>query len=216
MKRGLFIVFEGIDGSGKSSQINRLHNYIKTLSKYNNILTTREPWRDEEIKKILKEEKDSYSSGEKIMSLFVKDRANHLSKLINPTLEQETIVISDRYLLSTYAYQQTQGVKFEKIKEQHQLEKIIIPDLTFLIDIDLKTAKERIKKRGESCEKFEINSRFIQENILQYEKLAQKSKEKGMEEILGKIEIINGRNSEEEVFEELKIPFDLIYNQWKN
>lgn len=211
MERGLFISIEGIDGSGKSSQINRLHDYIKSLSKYNDVLTTHEPWKNEKIKKILKEEKNVYSSAEKLVELFVKDRAEHCYHLIQPVLNKKGFVISDRYMLSTYAYQQAQGINFETILERHQLENIIIPDLTFLLDINAETAFERMKKRGTSLEKFEREKEFVQALICQYKNLAEMSKDKRMEKILGKIEIIDGGKSEEKVFEQIKKIFNPLY-----
>ncbi len=214
MKRGLFIVIEGPDGSGKSNQINRLHKYIKFLSKYNDVLTTHEPWKNEELKKILREEKDAYSSAEKSLELFIKDRKSHLCHLINPLLDVGGIIISDRYILSTYAYQQTQGVDFEKIWKKHQVENIMVPDLTFLLDINLETALERIRKRGEIPEKFEIDKEFIQRNIDKYRELAVMSKDKGIEKILGRIEIIDGRKYKKEVFEQIKKIFNSLYEEW--
>lgn len=210
MRRGLFVVIEGIDGSGKSSQINRFHDYIKSLSKYNDVLTTHEPWRNDELKKILKEEKDAYSSAEKLVELFVKDRKDHYLHLIRPTLNKGGFVISDRYLLSTYAYQQSQGVDFEIIMRAHKLENIVVPDLTLLLDIDLKTAHKRMKKRGGNPEKFEADKSFIKTLICQYRELA-RIKDKKIEKCLGRIEVIDGRKSEEEVFEQIKKIFNPLY-----
>lgn len=216
MKMGLFIVIEGPDGSGKTSQVNRLHNYIKFLSKYNDVLTTHEPWKNDELKRILKTEKDAYSSAEKLLDLFVgKDRKSHLCHLINPVLEEGVITISDRYLLSTYTYQQIQGVDFETIRKKHQMEGIIVPDITFLLDIDLETALERIKKRGLVAEKFEKEG-FLKKTIEKYREVAVMSKEKEMEKILGRIEIIDGRKTEEEVFGQIKEIFNPVYEEWKN
>lgn len=205
MKRGLFIVFEGPDGSGKGSQMNKLHDYIKELSKYNDVLTTHEPWGNDEIKRILREEKDAYSSAEKVLELFVKDRKNHLENLIKPALEKGVFVICDRYALSTFAYQSAQGVDLECIKRKHEETNLIKPDITYLLSVGLKTALERIGKRGDPKEKFE-EEQFMQKVINNYSSLGHSLGEHNWSS-LGKIEMIDGEMSKEHVFEKIKKSF---------
>lgn len=212
MERGLFIVLEGVDGSGTTTQTSLLHNHFKNLSKYNDVLTTHEPWRDKEIKKVLKEDKDAYSNGIKMAELYITDRENHQKKLINPVLEAGGIVLCDRYHLSTFAYQGVQGVSIGEIKRIHNKKKILNPDLTLFLDIDLKTARKRIKKRGEPLEKFEKNKEFTQRLIEGYQhmvKIAQTN-----QTILGPIITIDGKNPIEEVAEDIKIESCYVYDRW--
>lgn len=204
MKPGLFIVLEGIDGSGKGVQMNRLHDYIKSLSKYNDVLTTHEPWGNDEIKRILREEKDAYSSAEKVLELFLKDRANHLEKLIKPALRNGVHVICDRYSLSTFAYQNAQGVAFDYIRKKHEEMGIINPDITYLLNISLKTSLDRVRKRGGSLEKFEKDKEFVQKVIENYLKLTEHPLNSETQRIFGAVKVINGEYPEEKVFEEIK------------
>ena len=205
-KKGLFIVLEGIDGSGTTTQIDFLHRHIKGLSKYLDVLTTHEPWKSDEIKMMLKNDKDAYSDGEKMTELYVKDREYHVRNLIIPNMQKEVIVLCDRYSLSTFSYQGVQGVDTEVIKEMHFQTGIIKPDLTFFLDVDYETARKRIEQRGEVLEKFEKNKAFTQDLIKRYRDLTQE------ENLFGRIARINGNNSREKVTEDIAKEFDLFYN----
>lgn len=205
-KKGLFIVLEGIDGSGTTTQIDFLHRHIKDLSKYLDVLTTHEPWKSDEIKRMLRKDKDAYSDGKKMTELYIKDRECHVRNLIIPNIQKEVIVLCDRYSLSTFSYQGVQGVDFETIKKIHAHTGIIKPDLTFFLDVDYETARKRIEQRGEALEKFEKNEEFTRRLIERYRNLTQE------ENLLGKIVIINGNNSLEEVTENIAREFDVFYN----
>lgn len=213
MKRGLFIVFEGIDGSGTTTQTIKLHDYIKQISKYNDVLTTHEPWKSEEIKKRLSEEKDAFSGGDIMLELYTDDRKNHQKKLLTPNLNAGAIILCDRYHMSTYAYQNIQGVSFEKIKTSHLEKEIINPDLTLFLDVPLETAKQRIIKRGEPLEKFEGNEEFTKSLIKKYRNIAEIFQED--RNTLGKIVTINGDDSLEKVAEDIQSQFNVLYGQWK-
>lgn len=210
MKKGLFIVLEGIDGSGTTTQINFLHDYFKSLSKYNDVLTTHEPWKSKEIKEMLEKDSDAYSNGEKMAELYVLDRKNHLENLINPVLKQGGIVLTDRYHLSTYGYQGTQGISFDKVKDLHEKHKIKNPDLTIFLDVDYETTKKRIKKRGESLEKFEKNENFTKALIKEYNSLFELTSKD--QYLLGPMSKINGNRPIEEVAENIKIECDGLYD----
>ena len=91
--------------------------------------------------------------------------------MIRPVIDAGGIVVSDRYHLSTYAYQQTQGVELSDLIKIHKERRIENPDLTVLIEVDYKTASERMKKRGEAIEKFEGDREFIEKLIKNYKDL---------------------------------------------
>ena len=144
-KRGLFIVFEGIDGSGKSTQIGKLADYIREVDKYQDVLLTREPtWRSKELKKLLIQEKDAFSSGERMAQLFIEDRKAHTFDQISSNLNQGVFVLCDRYSMSTCAYQSAQGVNLTRLIDAHRNDSIIIPDLTFFINVPEKIAEARM------------------------------------------------------------------------
>ncbi len=167
-RKGLFIVLEGIDGSGTTTQTNLLHDHLKELSKYNDVLTTREPWKNEEIEQRLREDKDAYSGGKEMASLYVDDRRRHQEELIIPKLEKNVIVISDRHMLSTFAYQHTQGVPYKDLVQLHNNAGIIRPDVIFFLDVDFETAHKRVRGRGGDLEKFEKDPGFVRNLIENY------------------------------------------------
>jgi len=197
-KRGLFIVFEGIDGSGKSSQVHKFVYYLAGLSKYNHILLTREPYKSREIREILRQDSDPYSQARKLAELFVQDRKEHLQEIILPNLNAGTHVVSDRYKLSTIVYQSVQGIDIKELIKMHS--GLLIPDITFIIDVPVETAVERMKKDSRKEHKFEANAEFLN-------KLRQKYLE--MPKLLPeeKILIIDGTGSIDEVFEQVKRAF---------
>jgi len=208
-KKGLFIVLEGIDGSGTTTQIDSLHQHIKGLSKYLDVLTTHEPWKSDEIKGMLRNDKDAYSDGEKMTELYIKDREYHVRSLIIPSLQKEVIVLCDRYSLSTFSYQGVQGIDFETIKKIHTQTGIIKPDLTFFLDVNYETARKRIERRAETLEKFEKNEEFTRRLIERYRSLIQKK------DIFGKVVTINGNNPIEEVTKNIAGEFNGFYDSFK-
>lgn len=196
----MFIVLEGIDGCGKGEQIKRLHNYFVDADKRNVILTTRESTYGKygmEIRRMLREEKDPYQNAKLMLELHTKDRDEHLKTLILPFLSRKTgeinhIVICDRYYHSTYAFQQAQGNSFEDIDSlQKKFQK---PTITFILDLEPKTALERISNGRDGAEKFE-KLEFM--NTLRQNYLRLK------EQLHEKIYVINAEKSKEEVFNQI-------------
>lgn len=206
-KRGLFITFEGIDGCGKSTQAWLLGKYLSDLSKYNHIVMTREPWRNPDIRKILREEEDPYSQAKKLAWLFVEDRKEHLRELIDPKIKKGVHVISDRYSFSTLAYQQTQGVPLQDLIAMHK--GLPIPNIIFIVDIPVKVAIERMKKdyKRTTEQKFEKDEKFmgkLRKTLLSLADLGRH-----------KVIIIDGTKSPSEIFEkQVKPEFDKFYNSY--
>jgi len=154
--KNLFVVFDGMDGSGKSELVKLVSNYLK--EKGFQVLTTMEPSDSEEgkkIREILKKELDPSTNGEKLLELFTLDRKKHLEKEIKPFLERKNekarIVLCDRYYYSTIAFQVTQGIEVEKTIEKNK--NFLKPDIAFILDIKPEIALQRIKHRKK--EKFE-------------------------------------------------------------
>jgi dTMP kinase len=135
--RNLFIVIDGMDGSGKGEQIKKLSDYL--LSNGYNVLKTFEPTNGKYGKKIrdmLKEHKDPMSNADEMLDLYCKDREEHLKNEIEPFLEagENRIVISDRYYHSTIAFQSAQGIPINKIIEMNKNYRK--PDLMLILDLE--------------------------------------------------------------------------------
>lgn len=144
---------EGIDGSGKSTALERL----KANPSMIDVVFTREPttgWVGEAVERAIHSDTDHLAE----LFLFTADHAEHISKIIQPALDNGKIVISDRYSDSRYAYQGvTLSDKFDDpIKWIQSIHRgwTVVPDLTILFDIDPGIAVERCGNRGEQT-KFE-------------------------------------------------------------
>lgn len=170
-KKGLFIVFEGIDGSGTSTHVHRLAERIEQFDKYQDVLKTHEPWRSQEIKSKLEKDAEIYSDAEEITNLFIDDRARHTQKLIRPNLEAEVHVLCSRYKMSTCAYQWSQGMSISTLLQMHENRGILMPDITFFLDIPREVAQERIKTARKTTEKFENDPTFVDKLISAYNAL---------------------------------------------
>jgi len=155
--KGYFISFEGIDGSGKSTQIQRLADFLRSLSF--DIVVTREPGGSvggEEIRKLLLQGDVDRWSAETEILLFTAARRDHLERIILPAMKNGQIVICDRFTDSTRMYQGMRGPKLKKLVDM--LDKEVIghdPDLTILIDIDPEIGLRRAKSRETVEERFE-------------------------------------------------------------
>lgn len=147
----MFISFEGIDFSGKSTQIELLKDFLVDHNKKVEIL--REPGGteiSEKVRRILLDNKNEKMFAEAELLLFSGSRAQLLREKIQPYLEKGIYVISDRFHDSSTAYQgYGRGIPLEVVKTIHQLAiGDTIPDLTFFIDIPVGIANERRKKKS--------------------------------------------------------------------
>jgi len=147
----MFISFEGIDFSGKSTQIELLKDYLIEHNKKVEIL--REPGGteiSEKVRNILLDNKNEELFAEAELFLFSASRAQLLREKIRPYLEKGIYVISDRFHDSSTAYQgYGRGIPLDVVDQIHQLAiGETIPDLTFFIDIPVGIAKERRKKKS--------------------------------------------------------------------
>ena len=194
-----FITFEGIDGSGKSTQAKMLYDFLNQC----NIKTclTREPGGTkgaEEIRKILLSGSTKKWDGVSETLLNFAARRDHIINFIKPQLKQGNIVICDRFTDSTMAYQ-AYGYEMDK-KIVNKISQVAIdkfkPDITFLIDLPFNQAKKRILKRG-SNNRYEAMSEKFNNNVY-----------KGFKEIAkenpNRIKIIDGSRSIGVIFNEIK------------
>ncbi len=151
MRRGKFITIDGVEGAGKSTQIDFIYNLLK--SKGIKLILTREPGGTDLGEKIrellLGNDIDSMHSDTELLLMFA-DRNEHVQTKVIPALESGHWVLSDRFTDSSYAYQG--GGRGLDVKRIAELEKWVlqgfVPDLTFLLDVDIELGMRRIKSRG--------------------------------------------------------------------
>ncbi|MEL7106184.1 MAG: dTMP kinase [Pseudomonadota bacterium] len=157
MTQGLFLTFEGIDGSGKSTQARRLADRLEAGG--HDVVLTREPGGSdgaELIRRLLVEGDPDRWSAETEILLFTAARRDHLEKTIEPALAQGKIVISDRFADSTRVYQgAARGALREMVDALHDLMIAREPDLTFVIDMDPGEALRRGLARATGEDRFE-------------------------------------------------------------
>ncbi len=159
---GLFIVFDGPDGSGTTRQCAFLVDNLRKNHK--NVLLTTEPTESaigQEIRAML--HRDTMPSPDAIQLLFCADRANHVSTILEPALKKGQIVVSDRYALSTIVYGTAQGVDKEWLESINA--KFPKPDLTFITLPPFEVCMERLNRR-KSRDQFEMENfqRRVYEN----------------------------------------------------
>ncbi|WP_170528027.1 dTMP kinase [Ruegeria arenilitoris] len=155
--RGLFLTFEGIDGSGKSTQARRLAESLEAAG--HDVVLTREPGGSpgaEEIRRLVLEGDPDRWSAETEILLFTAARRDHLERTIEPALNAGRIVICDRFADSTRMYQGLSRGDLRALVDQlHGLMIGREPDLTLLIDMDPEIGLSRAKGRQGTEERFE-------------------------------------------------------------
>ena len=148
-----FITLEGIDASGKSTQIRYLERNLKQLGA-NHVIVTQEPGGTvvgKEISHLVlkRKELDIFPSTE--VFLFAADRSQHVMQIVKPALAEGKFVISDRYVDSSLAFQGAAGMQTEFIQAANQFAiSGVKPDLTIWLDIPVEVTLERLDLRGES------------------------------------------------------------------
>ena len=154
MKKGLFITFEGADGCGKTTQLDLISKYL--TDKGYDVLITREPGArglGENIREILLNY-DGDVSDRCEQFLFLADRAQHVDIIIKPALNKGQIVLCDRHTDSTLAYQgYGRGLDINQLKQLNSIATGgLVPDLTFVFDIDTETSMKRVGKDKDRME----------------------------------------------------------------
>lgn len=172
--RGRFITFEGGEGAGKSVQIELFAQHLARLG--HQVVTTREPGGTpvgKEIRRLLVEgAKDKFDEIAELL-LFYADRRIDLTKVILPAIESGKYVLGDRFNDSTIAYQFYGSEKFKDTEIMNTLYRLVAgtfkPDLTFLLDIDVKEGLARSFKKAQGMEIKEL--RFENEAVSYHERL---------------------------------------------
>ena len=206
--RGFFITFEGIDGSGKTTQIKLLNEYL--LGRGFDVVLTREPGGTEigdEIRNILLNPQNKGMSSRAETFLFEASRAQLVEKVIKPSIENGKIVICDRFFDSTAAYQGiARGLGVKEILDMSLWASAgLVPDLTFLITIDVGMCQLRMKNQLKKPDRIENEEKEFKEKISRgYLEVAKIFKER--------FEIIDGHLHIEAVFSIIKQKVELLIN----
>ena len=163
----MFITFEGIEGSGKSTQIQLLKEFFE--KKAQKAFFTKEPGSSEvgkKIRSILLNKENKIFPLTEIFLIFA-DRIQHVQEIIKPNLNEGKIVISDRYFDSSIAYQgQREGVDKKEIYELINMLDLPTPDITFLLDLPVDVGLKRAKNRA-SLDRFESEEISFHEGVRQ-------------------------------------------------
>jgi len=152
MPTGLFIVIEGIDGTGKSTQSRRLGEWFSRHGR--EVVLSREPTDGPWGKKIRETASTGRLSPQDELECFLKDRQQHVEELIKPALAAGKVVILDRYYFSTMAYQGARGFDPQEIRKRNEAF-APVPDLLLILDLEVDAALERIGVRGDTANEFE-------------------------------------------------------------
>ncbi|MCF8462684.1 MAG: dTMP kinase [Rickettsiaceae bacterium] len=193
-----FITFEGIDGSGKTTQIKLLEQWF--VENGHQFFSTREPGGGkigEKVRQILKEE--DINDGITNLILIIAGRRDNIENIIKPNLAKGSCVICDRFIDSTIAYQNIlDNIPQELILELHKLlDMSFWPDITFFLDVDPAVAKNRINAR--------MHSDYAKNDDLALE-LKQKLRQSFLKltaEYPQRIKIIDANNSPEKIHQQI-------------
>lgn len=196
--KGNFIAFEGIDGSGKSTQIQMLRDRLKNQGIYS--YTTMEP-TDSPIGSLIHQIMMGRmkTDNKVIAALFVADRLDHLLNDVNgikAKIDEGTTVITDRYYFSSYAYHSIDMPMDWVIQANEQSKNILQPTVTIFIDVEPDVAIKRIAQNRAHQELFEKKSRLVrvkEQYMAAFDKLGD------IENII----IVDGNRCQEDIAEDI-------------
>ena len=198
--RGLFITFEGTDGVGKTTQVQRLSADLRKANY--DVCLTREPGGppiSEQIRNMLLSPDHSEMAAITELLLYAASRAQHVSEVIKPALEARQIVISSRFADAMVVYQgYGRGLDLETI---HHLNRIatdgVTPDVTFVLDLPVEIGLQRVQKRRSGLDRLEREEiEFHRRLRAGYQTLAQQDPQR--------LKIINAQVSPERVYAQIQ------------
>jgi dTMP kinase len=201
-----FISLEGIEGSGKSSQVKLLAEHLRT--KGHNVLETVEPGGTRiggKIRKLLLEPKNHMDPLAELL-LYYSSRAQLVREVIYPEIQKKTVVITDRFTDSTVAYQgYARGIELSII---HALDDIVVPDmkpfLTILLDLDVEEGLRR-NRRAQKEDRFELETVEFHNRVRQgFMKIAEEEPER--------VKIVDASRSTEEVSRDI---IRIVEESWR-
>lgn len=202
---GMFITFEGIDGSGKSTQISLLKDFLEERGQ--RVLVTREPGgtpAGEKIRNILLD-KGNVISDRTEMFLYAASRAQLVQAVIRPALDDGTTVICDRFLDSSIAYQAFGRELGSMVGEVNgPAVNGCLPDLTFLLDVAVGTGRKRVEAQAEPDRLEAEKDAFFQRVREGYLKIADQESDR--------VKVLDGSRGVQEIQTEIQ---DIVKKRWK-
>jgi len=146
VKRGTFIVFEGLDGCGKSTQLPRLAAQLRRVG--HSVVETREPYDCPAGRRIRKMARSGVAvAPEQELAWFVEQRREHVREVVAPALRSGQVLLCDRYYPSTVAYQGARGLDAEAILVESEAA-FPVPDLVILLELSAEEGLARVRARG--------------------------------------------------------------------
>ncbi|HET6465081.1 MAG TPA: dTMP kinase [Nitrospiria bacterium] len=197
--RGFFITFEGTEGSGKSTQIEILARYLTRHG--HKVVTTREPGGTafgEQIRRVLLSVKNRRLDPRAELFLYLASRTQHLEEVILPALKRGKIILCDRFSDATVAYQgfgRRLDMKVVRTAVAYAA-KGLSPDLTLLLDLDVRLGLARVKDRGRSNRLDREQREFHQRVRVGYRRLARSEP--------GRLKIVEASQSPQDVARKIK------------
>lgn len=160
MKKGLFIVFEGCEGAGKSTVVKRLYEYLKSTNV--DTIVTREPGGgsiSEQIREVIVSKENTDMTPITEILLYAASRNQHIHDIIKPALEAGKIVLCDRFVDTSIVYQGFVGGRLDIVGVINRIAiENIMPDAIIYLDIDPKIGLERIAKNNRETNRFDEKS----------------------------------------------------------
>lgn len=203
--RGKFITFEGGEGSGKTTIIRQLAEEL--IAAGYNVVTTREPGGgkiSEAIRDIILDKKNTEMDARTEALLYAASRRQHLVEVILPGLNENSIILCDRYLDSSLAYQGVaRGLGISEVYKMNQFATDgILPDCTFYIDIDPEVGLRRIVENNRIQNRLDLEQKEFHDKVRTgYLELANMYP--------NRMRVIDGNQSKEEVYKDVK---EMIFN----
>lgn len=205
--RGLFITFEGNDGSGKSSALEKIKEEL--LNKGYDVIYSREPGGSkiaEKIREVILDKDNLGMSDWTEALLYAASRHEHLQKTIIPALNEGKIILCDRFLDSSLAYQgYARNLGIDEVYNMNQFAtQGLLPDLTILVCVHPEVGMQRIKKDNRDLDRLELEKMEFHKKVYDgYLEVAKKFPDR--------IKVINGEQTREEVLDEVrKIIYPLL------
>ena len=205
MKKTLFITFEGLEGSGKSSQIANVSEYF--VEKGLTVICTREPGGTtiaEKIRDLIIHQQEEKLSEKAELLLMLAARAQHVEEVIRKNLGVADLILCDRFTDSTLAYQGGgRGMDMDVLRNLNdQATSGLNPDVTFLMDLQVSDSQTRILNRKKRNQRSKKVDRFESENIILHEKIREAYLQLAQKEP-GRIFVLNAIEKPKQIFQQI-------------